>query len=281
MQKLLVWNDWRWYLRLPVKWAVFGLALLAVCFPYPGVLLRHIEHWRDPNALIEPDAAALAPLVEELQTKLTDDLDAPEVLKRVERFVYEKIPYDWDWNTWGTADYMPTVTEAIEMGREDCDGRAVVAASLLRNLGFEVQIVTDFAHVWVKTDKGETMGPGKQKAVVAETGGPKLQLGALAELPRAMAYGVAAFPLGRELVLIAVLWFLLLGRGTGLLLKLFALAILLDGLILLRTGGHDYRSPILWLQWRGLLMLVAGVAILPVWEKLRARRSAAALCTDV
>lgn len=270
MHRLLVLNRLRWYARLPVKWAVLGLTLLIVCFPYPSRLFRHLQHWRDPNALIEPDAPAIEPLVAELRLRLTDDLPPAQTLRQVERFVYEKIPYEWDWNTWGIADYLPTVAEVFEKGKEDCDGRAVVAASLLRRLGFEVELVTDFAHMWVKTDQGETMAPGRREAIIATEEGLRLQASALAELPRAVAYGIAVFPLGRELIVLFMMWLLLLRSHGGAACSLGGLALLLAGLFLLRAGGADYRHPTSWIQWSG----VAGIGVGLIWLLRRARMNA-------
>ena len=270
MHRLLVLNRLRWYARLPVKWAVLGLTLLIVCFPYPSRLFRHLQHWRDPNALIEPDAPALEPLVTELRRRLTPDLPPAQTLRQVQRFVYEKIPYEWDWNTWGTADYLPTVAEVLEMGKEDCDGRAVVAASLLRRLGFEAELVTDFAHLWVKTDQGETMGPGRQKAIIATEEGLRLQASALAELPRAVSYGIAVFPLGRELIVLLVMWLLLLRSHGGVACSLGGLTLLLAGLLLLRAGGAGYGRSTLWMQWSGL----AGIGVGVIWLLWRARINA-------
>ena len=283
MDRLFFLNKLRWYVRLPVKWLILGLTVLAVCFPHPDVLMRHLRHWRDPNALIERDAAALEPLVRELEPRMTADLSPGDALSTVERFVYERIPYDWDWNTWGTADYLPTVTEAIEKGREDCDGRAVVAASLLSRFGFKAQIVTDFAHVWVKTEHGELMGPGKRKAMIGEDGGLQVQVGAFSQLPRALAYGVAPFPLVRELIVVTMVWLLLLheaGRPVDRLgawgrwvRHLAALATLVAGLLLLRIGGRDYYHPTGWMQLAGVVAIVAGIAALLGWGRA-ARRSA-------
>ena len=131
MHRLFAINRLRWYLRLPVKWAAFGLTLLIVCFPYPTRLISHIKHWHDPNALIEPDAAGIRSMVDELRPLLGPNLTSRQALTRIERFVYEKIPYDWDWNTWGTADYLPTVDEVLQMGKEDCDGRAVTTRTII------------------------------------------------------------------------------------------------------------------------------------------------------
>jgi len=271
VNRLLVLNKLRWHLRLPIKWAVFALTVLAVCFPYPGLLVRHIQHWRDPNALVEPDAPAIQPLVDELRPHLRDDLPPRDALKRVERYVCNKIPYEWDWNTWGVADYLPTVAEVLQMGKEDCDGRAVVAASLLRNFGFNAQLVTDFAHVWVKTDRGEIMGPGKKKAVIATERGPRLQLSGLTELPKALAHGAAVFPLVREAILIGVLWLLLLRPGGGIVCSIGGLACFVSALFCLRSGGRDYYHPVVWLQLVGLVGIVAGLVLLLVGARHRAR----------
>lgn len=275
MRKILGLGKLEWYFRLPVKWAIIATTVLAVCFPHPSLLARHVSRWRDPNALIEPDAASLLPLLAELREKMTSDLAPKEALSTVEKFVYEKIPYEFDWNTWGNVDYIPTVDEAIAMGKEDCDGRAVVAASLLRHFGFETEIVTDFGHVWVKTDKGETMAPGKRPAVVATDGGLSLQPGALAQLPKAFAYGIAPFPLARELIVLAVIWWLLLHRRTSLGAALVTLALLVDGLLFLRAGGKNYWEPVVWMQLVGGANMLAAVFVQFAWVRLVGRTAEA------
>jgi hypothetical protein len=268
MNRLLFLNTLRWYIRLPIKWLLFGLAVLAVCFPYPRLLVRHLGHWRNPNALLEPDAPALGPLIKELESRLEEGLDPFEAQVLVEEFVYEKVPYDWDWNIWGTADYLPTVTEAIEKGREDCDGRAVIAASLLRHFGYRAQIVTDFAHVWVRTDYGETMGPGKAKTLIADEEGLKLQPAALYGWARALAYGVAPFPFIRELIILGMLWWLVLPGKAGLGRPVLSLVFLVNGLLFLRSGGRDYYAPTEWMQIVGLVNILAGLVV--VWIRPKA-----------
>ncbi len=253
-------NRLRWYVRWPCKWAAFAIVYFIVCFPYPALFIRHVRHWSNPNALIEPDAPALRPWVQELRA-MPPESDPKAVLKRVQQFVYNHVPYDWDWNTWGLVDYLPTVTEVIEMGHEDCDGRAVVAASLLRNLGFNARIVTDFAHVWVATDYGETMGPGKIKTVEVTDRGLKFQWGGLIQLPRTSAYGVAVFPPERELILVAAAWVLLLG-GAGYARSAASLLLLVGGLFLVRYGGHDYLKPLPWAELAGLASLIAAVVLM-------------------
>lgn len=267
MRSLFILNTLPWYTRLPIKWAILGITIFLICFPYPNLFVRHLRHWRNPNALIEPDAPALQPWVEELRRELPADLPPREALQRVERFVYEKVPYDWDWNTWGLSDYLPTVTELIEMGREDCDGRAVVAASLLHNLGFKAQIVTDFAHVWVKTDQGELMGPGRRKAVVATDRGLQFHWRALAGLPQATVYGIAVFPLVRELVVLFIAWGLLLRANAGIARSLLALVLLCTGLLLLRKGASEYLKPVQWMQIVGAIAMATAVGVMLLYKR--------------
>jgi len=252
-----MFDGYKWYWRVPIKLLIAGLTLLIVCFPYPRVLLRHISHMLAPSMLIEPEAPLLAPLLEEVEPQLRDVPPGKEALKIVERYVYKKLPYDWDWRIWGTADYLPSVGEALTMGREDCDGRAVVAASILAHFGYEPELVTDFTHVWVKTNKGETMGPGKQSAVTVKPGKTEVRLGAvLPQIAKSLPYGVAVFPLAREVIVLLVVWGLLLSRRVGIGWAGVALAAMFAGLMLLRVGGADHQHP------RALIELAGGVLLL-------------------
>lgn len=274
MDTVFVLNTLRWYARWPIKWAIGALTLVAVCYPYPGVLARHMRHAINPNALIAPQAPVIQTLADEIRPRLTPELAPAETLDTVEGFINEKLPFDWDWNTWGVADYIPTVHEAMEMGREDCDGRAVVAASLLRNFGFDAFLASDFAHIWVVTDKGETMSPGETKAVVITEEGAEINIAGLGELPRALAFGISVFPLPRELVVLGVFWFLMLRRRGGIMCGTIALILLIGGLMLLRLGSHDAGNPERWVQIAALVNMAAGLAVLVFWAGRNARAAA-------
>ena len=266
----------RWWWRVPLKGALLGLAVFAVCFPYPSLFLRHAQRWRDPAALIEPEAVGLVPLVNELRTRLEGMERGPDALKVVEALVYEKIPYAWDWETWGVVDYIPRVEEALAAGQEDCDGRAVVAASLLRKLGYQADLVTDMTHVWVKTDSGETMSPGRMKKFVESIdGGVHVNWSALLNLPRSTAFGLAVFPLGRELVVLGVLCLLSVMPGMGWRVWGVGLLLMLDGVVILRWAGADpWRSNVVG-QWLAIANAALGAGLLYVgnWRARRAERA--------
>ncbi len=271
-------NSLRWYKRLPCKWAILGLTLFLVQFPYPRLAWRHFSRLGNPNRLIQPDAPALQPWLEEIRASLPSDLPPREALQRVQEFVYAKVPYEWDWNTWGLADYFPTVEEVVAQGKEDCDGQAIVAASLLRNLGYDARLVTDLAHMWVATSHGETMNPGRSRVFEATDQGMKMRFPyhALRELPRATVYGIAVFPLFRESIVLCVLWFVLLRPGGGVGCQLAALAFLVNALLFLRISAPSYERQILWRQWIGLANFVAAGVALFIWASRNARLIASA-----
>jgi hypothetical protein len=267
-----------WWYRWSVKLAVLGLTILLVAYPYPHRLATHLLRWRNPSVLIDPDAPALEPLVNEARSLLTADQPPQKQLRIIQRYVYEKLPYAWDWETWGVADYIPTVEEALAEGREDCDGRAVIAASILRALGHEAELVSDYTHVWVKTEVGETMSPGKRQSVIATDTGVQVRWRYLTDLVRASAYGWAVFPLYRELIVVAVFWILILWPGTAWRWRGLILLLLVDALLRLRVAGRYPWDAIVWLQ--ALAVVEVGVALCLAHVAARRARSASSDAPD-
>ena len=242
------------------KTLLLALLTVGVLYPDPRLLVRHVHRWMDISALGDPTTPALDAMAAELAPHLEGVESAGDALAIVEQFVLEKIPYGWDWDVWGVVDYVPTVEETIEAGREDCDGRAVLAAALLRRFGYEAHIVTDLTHVWVWTPAGETMSPNETASghtvVEADESGSRVNpLGfvhpqaLLVDMPRALAYGIAVFPLWREVVLVAGAWCCLLGRLPRPRREIATAILLAGGLLALHQSGE---SGALWLIWLGL-----------------------------
>ncbi len=269
-------QDAPWWWRAPAKGAILAATVFLVCFPYPNLFIRNVQHWRNPNALIAPEAEGLQPWLDELRPKLEGKPAGAEALKVVEGFVYEKVPYAWDWDTWGVADYLPTVPETLQAGAEDCDGRALISASLLRNLGYKADLVTDGMHVWVKTDHGETMSPGRlPKLIEAKDGQVKIRWSNLLNIPKSSAFAVSVFPLGRELIILLVFWSLAVRTGMRPIITGACLTMLVGGLLLLRATGADAWHPSgldIAGQWTSLAILLTGSVILHILHR-RARRS--------
>jgi len=151
---------WRWL----AKAILLGLVLLFALYPHPVLLVVHIRHLCDIESLIQPDLPEMAGINRELDAKLPVGATRKEEFKAVERYVYDHIRYEYDWVNWGNVDYWPTTQEVLARKREDCDGQAVLAASILRARGFKTAtVVANLQHVWVMVDNVGLMGPQPDK----------------------------------------------------------------------------------------------------------------------
>ncbi len=288
----------RGYVRVPAKCLVFGVVTFFVLFPNPGQFARHLSHLGDLDAMVEPDVPGLQPWVEEIRGQFSDTravggvgggasgeirADPRDVQRAVEKFVYQKVKYGWDWDVWGSADYMPTVSEMFARGaeeedgviREDCDGRAVMAASMMRCLGYESSIVTDLRHVWVVTKKGEWMGPGRRKTIRSSSKGNQTSiLATLSNVPVSFSYGVAVFPFWREMIILATAFGLLYHSRSSRRWVVVAAILLMQGLLFMKvhpiSGAGVWKH---WPAWVGVVHMSLGFAVLVVGSA-RARRSA-------
>ena len=260
---------WSWWLRWPLKLAAFMVVVVLVLYPKVWLLPRWVGRLHDMNATLQPDHPALGELAEMVRARGGEGRSAVETLRVVQQVVYERIPYAWDWDVWGVVDYLPTTAEVLQKGREDCDGRAVLAASLLRRLGYQAWLVSDIKHTWVATPGGETMSPGRgQKTFEGGEGGTRMRVtgAALVNLGRSLTYGIAVFPLTRELIILAALCGLTMHprasvrrRVAGCLLLVLALGLLHDSGA---APGALAHQPML--AWAGLVTGVVGWLVLAI-----------------
>lgn len=300
--------------RIAIKWLIFAIVLLLVQFPNPAYLVRHVRHWSNPEALIQPDSPEIAGLERLFRAQLNAGpasapmlaVSAPAsaeaagaapgtladdrlIAAEVERFVLDTVQYEWDWNLWGASDYLPTIAEIFAKARatpggrlrEDCDGRALLAAALLRRLGHPAELVTDFGHVWVRTRADgkplDLMGPGRSASVVASTTGVRVTVGwqALRNISVAAAYGLAVFPWLREFVVYVTLMALLAHPRMSRRAAATGAALAFAGWHLMRAP-IDYYAPALGHFWLGVVYVLAGCGV----QMLAARRARVAPSID-
>ena len=116
--------------------ALLALWTLLVLYPNPLLLARSITQSWTP--VIDPAA------VRALAATLPDDPAAIEqaVLTRI-------VPYAVPWDVYGVPWYYPTPAEVLAAGRSDCEGRAVVLASLLAAKGIPFSFSASFDHIWI------------------------------------------------------------------------------------------------------------------------------------
>jgi hypothetical protein len=239
-------HAWPRRLRWPLKGGLLAVTVLLTLFPKVWLVPVWIERLQHLNEVVDPTYPGLAGLEAQVAARVGEKPALADVVRPVEEAVYQRIPYAYDWDTWGVMDYLPTVAEVFAMGREDCDGRAVVAASLLRRMGYSGWLVSDLTHTWVvaRDDAAaqpvelELMAPGKGQKTLAgrESGaGTRLNLGfgAVRNLARGLSFGISVFPVGRELLILSALcvvtlqpWSSIRRRAAGCLLLALALWLL-------------------------------------------------------
>lgn len=103
---------------------------------------------------------------------------APSDPKEIEDFVLKKIPYQYDWQTYGVPFYFPTANEVMEKGIGDCKSRFVVLASLFEAKSIPYKQSFSLSHFWIDyDDKEETSMERSENAFLLRTEeGIKLQL---------------------------------------------------------------------------------------------------------
>lgn len=228
--------------RLLVKWAVLGVVTLFALFPHPVLLARHVQHVRNIEALIQPDLPEIAAINREIDARLNPVVTRKDEFRAVERHVSEHIRYEYDWFNWGNLDYWPTAAEVLERKREDCDGQAVLAASLLRARGFKTaHIVANLQHVWVAVDGEELMGPQKDKNLRRVGGRTVLTLPQWRTVLASSAM-ICKFPALRSLLILAAALGLAYHPCRNLTGLLAVFTVALVGFILLLDWGNRFDA---------------------------------------
>lgn len=180
-------------------------------FPHPILFVEQIENYFEIAPLIQTDFPELKIINQEIDDLLLGKERSPQQeFLMVQYYVYRHIRYAYDWETWGNLDYWPTAQQVWERQQEDCDGRAILAASILRSRGFEsAQIVGSLRHIWVDVDQYELMGPDTEKNMTREGEKLVVTLPSLSLLLGTIAIYIADFPAIRHLILFFTLMILL------------------------------------------------------------------------
>jgi hypothetical protein len=272
----------RW--RCPLKLAVFLLTLVLVLYPKFWLIPTWWHRLTHLQSVVDPNHPMIVELEAEARRLMGPSAGLKEAMASAESVVYRRVPYAWDWDVWGVMDYIPTVEEVYRQGREDCDGRAVVAASLLQRMGYDVTLACDLKHVWVAARDprsgvgGDLMAPGQgEKSLVSSETGTRLSvtLGLLRNLARGMAFGMAVFPLLREVILVAVLAALAVQPASSLLRRAVGCGLCAVAIVFVRVAEAPPWGLLGMpnLAWVGVVVLVLG------WGTLVYRRRSVVAAT--
>lgn len=249
-------HDRPWWWRALIKTAFVVAVTFLVLYPYPGRFLRQIHNLRHLDTLANPDDPAIAKLSARFDAYLARQrvvakaAHAPTArthpagvpLEAIQQFVEKVVPYACDWQSWGVVDYTPSADEVLARGQEDCDGRAVVAAALLRYRGIDARLVGDFRHMWVWTPLGETMTPLGAPAFEIHDDHVRIDWEKVLT-PGPLVFGIAVFPFARELIILGAIWLVLLRPGLPGWRGGLGFALMIEALVVLRVAGVDPLRP--------------------------------------
>ena len=231
--------------RLSIKSGIFLLTLLFVLFPNPFLLFKQIDHFNNPEQCIETEFNGVDAALRGIDSLAGDAPDSAAVLLAVEQFVYNRVKYAYDWHSWGCVDYWPPASQVYAGGLEDCDGRAILAVSLLRAHGFHsAHLVGNANHMWAAVDTFEIMGPRADATFNNADGVTTIALPGFNALLTSLATAMTVFPGTRVLLLLLTVMLLCLHPAATRLQLLSATALLLGGLYLLKDWGGLFRRDI-------------------------------------
>lgn len=191
-----------WYGRLTVKSLLLGLIVMLCLFPRVDIFVKQLGSLSDPKRLIQPDLPELTEINVRIDARLPANASEKDELRAVQNYVLATIPYDYDWNNWGNIDYWPTARDVLARGREDCDGRAVLAASILQSRGYtNATVVGNLNHIWVNVGKRSIMGAGDKASLIGKSGKVKLELPTKRNVLMGIAF-IAEFPPLRSAIIL-------------------------------------------------------------------------------
>ncbi|MFQ6124140.1 MAG: hypothetical protein ACE5R6_05965 [Candidatus Heimdallarchaeota archaeon] len=126
----------------------------------PLVLEEQLHRRINPSILLEPNNPKISDFnkmfekvlrVDKERTGMPDNIKDPRIyeIKLIEAFILSQIEWVSDFVQYLTVDRLVTPDEVLTSMKEDCDGRAILAGSLLLHRGYDVWIFVSWYHWWV------------------------------------------------------------------------------------------------------------------------------------
>jgi len=136
----------------------------------PLVLNEQLHRRIDPSSLLEPDSPQISVvntkfekvlLFAKNRTEIPDNVESPRIyeIKLIEAFVWSHVKYKSDFIQYLAVDHLATTSEVLDSKRDDCDGRAILAGSLLLHRGYDAWVFVSWTHWWVEVllEDGSTL----------------------------------------------------------------------------------------------------------------------------
>ncbi len=238
---------WTWLasrsftIRFLIKLLIFLIILMIVVSPNPVLNVKQIAAYTNTEALFAP-FPELETINAEIDSLLPEDYTFKDEYNTIVRYVYQHVPYQFDWDNWVNAEYWPSAQQTWERGKEDCDGRAILAVAIFRSRGYaDANIVGSMRHLWIKVAGQEGMGPDTEKIMVVEDGRKKMRMPPISYLLEAFANQLYYYPECRMAVIVLSLLVLIYHPTKNLKLLLAILLVALLGFMMILDWA-DYVS---------------------------------------
>ena len=141
---------------------IFLITGIVAMSPNISLLAEAINRENNPCGLIHPYSEEVCKIRDDIFPYKNNNYTINDVIL-VQMYVYKMINYSYDLPNWGLSEYLSTPEETIEKGKEDCDGLAILACSILRSMDLDAWVVCGIDHMWVrvvtKNSFEDYMGP--------------------------------------------------------------------------------------------------------------------------
>ncbi len=242
MKKLITVWDWlaerSMTIRFGIKLFVFLVVLMIVVSPNPVLNVKQISAYLNTEKLYQ-SFSDLETINADIDSMLPEDYSFKDEYNAIVRFVYQHIPYQFDWDNWSNAEYWPTAEETWKRGREDCDGRAILAVAIFRSRGYaDANIVGSMKHLWITVNGHEGMGPDTEKVMVVQDGRKKMRMPSIHYLLEAAASQLYYFPIFRMAIIVLTILVLAFHPTKNIKLLLGILLVSMIGFMMILDWAH-------------------------------------------
>ncbi|MBN1465745.1 hypothetical protein JXA02_08300 [candidate division KSB1 bacterium] len=271
MKRMPLWHwlsERSFLVRLIIKTVLFICIFLVVTFPNPVLNIKQVQAYLNTETLFDTNFE-LDVINAEIDSLLPANHTTLDEYKAVVQFVYQHIPYQFDWDNWGNSEYWPSASETWRRGREDCDGRAILAVAIFRSRGYkDANIVGSMKHLWIKVGDQELMGPDRETIMVMDQGQKKMRMPPFIYMVEAMALQLSYYPIFRMLLITLIALILLYHPATDVQRLLGLAVVAIIGFVLIvdwadAVAFYEEMKLTVGLAAGGLLLLMA--FILALW----------------
>ncbi len=142
-------------------WILIAIFLLTFGGSINPLALKEQFHRRiHPYTLLEPNNPKISEFnikfenilqVDRDRTGMAEYAEKPRIyeIKLIEAFILSRVEWVSDFIQYLTVDHLATPNEVLTSMKDDCDGRAILAGSLLLHRGYNAWIFVSWFHWWV------------------------------------------------------------------------------------------------------------------------------------